>query len=146
MPPRASPSRMAYAGAVTPAHSFLKVVIRAQTKPPIVPIHNHGSTVAADCDWINRCQVHAADAIAQRRRIPVLLTVPWSVILSPTTPNPANPFSLNTGLEVLISCAIAPSCYCCKLVYSIRTVASLSRAARQAVQACAEHTPGNPIH
>ena len=33
---------------------------------------------------INRCHVHAAEATAKRRRRPVLLTVPSSVILSPS--------------------------------------------------------------
>src|ERR1700691_1920685 len=117
MPPSASPSKSAYAGAVTADHSFLKTVTNAQTNPPMVPIHSQGTAATADC-CIARCHVHAADAIAQRRRSPVLLTVPWTVIPSPSCrAKPPKAFSPSTGFEVLISCATLHSPYRNHFVY-----------------------------
>ena len=56
---------------------------------------------------MNRCHVHAAEATARSRSRPVLLTVPWRVILSSPIAKPSKRFSFSTGFDVLISCAIA---------------------------------------
>src|SRR6266851_1856476 len=106
MPPSARPSRSAYIGAVSGAHSFLKMVTSATTKPPKRPpiIHGMAASGAWECD---RPQVHAAVATTQSRRKPVLLTVPCSVIASPKATWPRNAFSLSAGLEVRIRFAMA---------------------------------------
>src|SRR4029450_6036981 len=78
--PRKRPSSAAYSGVVTGAHSFLKIVTRATTKPPIAPPIGKMPPAA----WAARawCQVKAAQATRMSRERPVLLTVPCSVIAS----------------------------------------------------------------
>src|SRR5215831_12766351 len=86
-------------GAVNPDHSFLntvtKHVIRPPTRPPIIQ-----GKAASGCSECAKPQVHAAVATTHSKRIPVLLTVPCTVIVSPVATCPANVFSLRTGFAL----------------------------------------------
>src|SRR5947207_12801336 len=74
------------------------MVTSATTKPPKTPpvIHATAAAGAGECD---KPQAHAAVATTQRRRKPVLLTVPCSVIASPKATCPLTDFSLIAVLE-----------------------------------------------
>src|SRR2546421_11755955 len=79
-PPSASPSSAAYTGAVTGAHSFLKIVTIAATSPPITPSMIQGPTAegaAAVRTWL---QTQAAGTTTRNRSRAALLTVPSSVM------------------------------------------------------------------
>src|SRR5579863_5231120 len=67
-------------GAVIGDHSRLNEVTRAKTNPPSEPTNMAGPTKVMSCVLMNWVQVHAAVAIAQSSRMPVLLTVPSSVM------------------------------------------------------------------
>src|SRR5579863_3711967 len=54
--------------------------MRAKTNPPSAPTKMAGPTKVISCVLRNRVQVHAAVATAQSSRMPVLLTVPSSVM------------------------------------------------------------------
>src|ERR1017187_6954432 len=75
-------------GAVTGDHSFLKTVTMAQINPPINPISISGATSVISRVGRNRLHVQAAVAIAHTNRMPVLFTVPLSVIRLATSIRP----------------------------------------------------------
>src|ERR1017187_2449317 len=94
-------------------HCCLKIVTMAQRNPPMLPASRYGVMSAIWCDCANRRQVQAAVATAQSSRMPVLLTVPLSVMepafASSPDRGPAKSrkvFSLNAGLAVLISAMV----------------------------------------
>src|SRR5512146_2856635 len=92
-------------GAVTGDHSFLKIVTSATTNPPIAPTTARPAAVSGE--RVSRFHDHAAVAIAHSRRMPVLLTVPERVMVSPrATPSPRKAVLLRAGFEVLIRFAI----------------------------------------
>src|ERR1700722_4658755 len=63
-------------GAVIGDHSFLKLVIKAKMRPPTRPIMIARPATLGSCACMNEFHVHAAVAMAQRSRMPVLLMVP----------------------------------------------------------------------
>src|SRR5216683_2962413 len=89
MPPSTRPSRSAYKGAVSGAQFFLKMVTNAVTIPPIRPpiIQGRAACGSGECA---RPQVQAEEATTHSSSTPVLLTVPCSVIASPTATSPRN--------------------------------------------------------
>src|SRR5712692_5653377 len=105
-PPSTRPSRSAYKGAVSGAQFFLKMVTNAVTIPPIRPpiIQGRAACGSGECA---RPQVQAEDATTHSSSTPVLLTVPCSVIASPTATSPRNAFSFRAGLDVRNGLAIA---------------------------------------
>src|SRR5271157_3038307 len=116
IPPSTRPSSNAYTGAVTPAHSFLKIVTIATMNPPMPPTTSIGPTACiaswGDVALKKRFQVHAAVATQQISRMPVLLTAPDTVMLSPKVASPVrNASPLKAGFEVLISWGIQDSPY-----------------------------------
>src|SRR5271170_89970 len=100
IPPRTRPSSRAYAGAVNGDHSFLKMVTSAMMNPPIPPAISSGNTACGPA-VTNRSQVHAAVATVQISRMPVLFTVPCSVMASPAATWPWKAFAFSAGFEVL---------------------------------------------
>src|SRR5208337_4718591 len=108
-------------GAVIGDQVFLKTVTRARTKPPSAPPIIQGYAASGVGEWL-RPQVHAAATTTNRSSRPVLLTVPWMVIVSPPAIGAANTFSLRTGLLERNSSAI-------ELSSSPQMGASLSRIA-----------------
>src|ERR1019366_5698959 len=110
IPPSTKPSSNAYIGAVIPAHSFLKMVTMATMKPPMPPMASAGAIACMASSGgalKKRFQVHAAVATQQRSRMPVLLTVPDTVMLSPNVASPVRKASeLSAGFEVLINWAM----------------------------------------
>src|SRR3546814_11281205 len=83
MPPRKRPSTSAYMGAVTGAHSFLKIVTIARMKPPIRPPHPYRPPVMPSGVIATLLQAKAAVITASTSRIAVLPTVPFRVIAPP---------------------------------------------------------------
>src|SRR5437588_11737481 len=79
-PPSTSPSSAAYTGAVTGAHSFLKMVTIAATNPPIPPSTIHGPATDGSSAVRTWLQTQAAGTTTGKRRNAALLTVPSSVI------------------------------------------------------------------
>src|SRR2546430_4665548 len=79
-PPSTSPSSAAYTGAVTGAHSFLKMVTIAATNPPIPPSTIHGPATDGSSAVRTWLQTQAAGTTTRKRRNAALLTVPSSVI------------------------------------------------------------------
>src|SRR5277367_615526 len=100
IPPSTRPSSKAYTGAVNGDHSFLKMVTSAMMNPPIPPAISSGNT-ACGPSVTNLSQVHAAVATVQISRMPVLFTVPCSVIASPAATWPWNAFAFSAGFDVL---------------------------------------------
>src|SRR3546814_14654996 len=88
MPPRKRPSTSAYMGAVTGAHSFLKIVTIARMKPPIRPPHTYRPPVMPSGVIATLLQAKAAVITASTSRIAVLLTVPFRVIQPPAARGP----------------------------------------------------------
>src|SRR6266849_7679876 len=111
-PPSTRPSRSAYKGAVSGAQFFLKMVTNAVTIPPLRPpiIHGKAACGAGECA---RPHVHAEDATTHNSSTPVLLTVPCSVIASPTATSPRNAFSFRAGFDVRNGSAMALLTRCC---------------------------------
>src|SRR4029077_13423156 len=85
-------------GALSGDHSFLNTVTRQVIRPPKRPPSIHGKAASGRSECA-RPQVHAAVATTHRSRIPVLLTVPWTVITSPTAIWPVKTLSFRTGFE-----------------------------------------------
>src|SRR5665213_2060755 len=91
----------------------------AQMNPPNNPTIISPDTEPKSRDCRNRCHVHAAVAKAHTSRMPVLFTVPFSVIrlvasIAPPYCAPGrlrNVFSLSAGFDVFIN-AIAYSPWC----------------------------------
>src|ERR1700733_503417 len=75
------------------------MVIKAAMRPPKMPPSIQGIALSG-CGECERPHVQAEVAMTQRSRTPVLLTVPWTVIASPTPTAPWKAFSLSAGLEV----------------------------------------------
>src|SRR3546814_2220829 len=95
MPPRKRPSTSAYMGAVTGAHSFLKIVTIARMKPPIRPPHTYRPPVMPSGVIATLLQAKAAVITASTSRIAVLPNVPFRVIAPPaarekTVPTPGS--------------------------------------------------------
>src|ERR1039458_2222420 len=86
------------------------MVTMATMKPPMPPMTSAGAiTCMASSGGAlkKRFQVHAAVATQQMSRMPVLLTVPDTVMLSPSTASPVRKASeLSAGFEVLINWAM----------------------------------------
>lgn len=79
-PPRKRPSAAAYSGAVLGAAVFLKTVMRARMRPAMAPkIISGAAAPAPPCMALD--QVKDAPAMTRARRMPVLLTVPWTVMV-----------------------------------------------------------------
>ena len=101
-------------GAVTADHCFLKTVTMAQMNPPISPSIISGATADMSCSGRNKCHVQAAVAMAQMSRMPVLFTVPLSVIRSAASIRPPycaseillKVFAPSAGLDVFISAIV----------------------------------------
>src|SRR4051794_16199970 len=110
MLPSTSPSSSAYSGAVIGAQFFLNTVAIATTNPPSAPTTASGITASGVRECRNMFHVHADVASASSSRIPVLFTVPLTVIASCpiATPSFRKAVSLNVGLEVRINCATDP--------------------------------------
>src|SRR5579862_185253 len=68
-------------GAVTGDHVFLNTVTSARMKPPMPPTARSG--IAASGERVKRFQLQAAVATTQINRMPALLTVPETVMVSP---------------------------------------------------------------
>src|SRR5450631_2139673 len=117
-------------GAVTGDHSFLKTVTMAQINPPINPISISGATSVISRVGRNRLHVQAAVAIAHTNRMPVLFTVPLSVIRLATSIRPPdwppyctseilpNVFAPSAGLDVFISAIVSSPC--CSYLFESR--------------------------
>src|SRR5262245_35346132 len=86
-------------GAVSADHSFLNTVTRHVIKPPNKPPIIQGNA-ASGCSECANPQVHAAVATTHKSRIPVLLTVPCTVIASPVAIWPSTVFSFRTGFAL----------------------------------------------
>src|SRR5208282_857138 len=84
-------------GAVIGDQLFLNTVTKARTKPPSAPPIIHGYAASGVGEWLSP-QVHAAAITTKKSSRPVLLTVPWMVIVSPAVIGSANTFSFSTGL------------------------------------------------
>src|SRR5580700_1323298 len=99
IPPRTNPSSRAYSGAVKGAQVFLKMVTKAVIRPPSRPpiIHGIAFSGLGECE---RPQVQAEVATTQSRSMPVLLTVPCTVIASPVAIWPWKAFSFRAGFAV----------------------------------------------
>src|ERR1039457_1535353 len=86
------------------------MVTMATMKPPMPPMASAGPTACMASSGgalKKRFQVHAAVATQRMSRIPVLLTVPDTVMLSPKVASPVRKASeLNAGFEVLINWAM----------------------------------------
>src|SRR5450755_4076807 len=101
MPPSSAPSASAYSGAVTPAHSFLKMVTIARMKPPMPPTMSMGATDDGSPVAKKRFQVQAAEATHNSIRMPALFTVPEIVMVSPATPEMSRKvFGPSAGFDV----------------------------------------------
>src|SRR5580692_11595478 len=88
-------------GAVTGDHSLLKIVTSANTNPPIIPPIIHGRTASGAWECASP-HVQAAVPTAQTSKIPVLLTVPCTVMASPTMADGREKVrSFRAGLELL---------------------------------------------
>src|SRR5579862_3696527 len=97
-------------GAVTGDHSFLKIVTMATMNPPNNPIKTIGPAALKSRVCRNELQVHAAVAMAHTSRMPVLFTVPFTVMRAAASIVP--PFRLpgmlrkvfgpRAGLEVFV--------------------------------------------
>src|SRR5580693_6683841 len=86
-------------GAVIGAQFGLKMVASAAMRPPKIPPIIHGMALSG-CGECERPQVQAEVATTQSSSTPVLLTVPCTVIASPTPTTPWKAFSFSAGLEV----------------------------------------------
>src|SRR5215470_613110 len=92
-------------GAVIGDQACLKMVTKATMNPPIAPSAKSGPTdemaVSGSAAFRNRFHVQAAVATEQINSMPVLLTVPETVIRSPTTkPSDSNAEGFNAGFDV----------------------------------------------
>src|SRR6516165_11459395 len=90
-----------------PAHCFLKIVTSARMKPPMPPMAIIGATDDGSPLEKKRFHVHAAEATHKITRMPVLLTAPDTVMMSP--PKPARSrkvFCPSAGFDVFIRSAI----------------------------------------
>src|SRR2546426_10204548 len=67
-------------GAVTGDHSFLKIVTRATTKPPIAPPRIHGPATAGSSAVRTCAHTHAAGTTTRSSRNAVLFIVPSTVM------------------------------------------------------------------
>src|SRR5205085_12139914 len=84
------------------AQDFLKLVRNATIRPPIAP--GITSPKARSGAVVLMFHVQAAVAMAHISSTPVLLTVPFNVMVSPNaTPSPRNVLSFKAGLEVFIN-------------------------------------------
>src|SRR5438094_10379969 len=63
-------------GAVTGDHSFLKIVTRATTKPPIAPARIHGPATDGASAVRTWAHTHAAGTTTRNSKNAVLFTVP----------------------------------------------------------------------
>src|SRR3972149_3355378 len=70
-------------GAVSGAQVFLKAVTMPKMRPPMRPPHIQGITAAGFALVRYMFQVQDAVRTVSNKRIPVLFTVPWSVMASP---------------------------------------------------------------
>src|SRR5262245_53891569 len=95
-------------GAVSADHSFLNTVTRHVIKPPNKPPIIQGNA-ASGCSECASPHVHAAVTTTHSSRIPVLLTVPCTVIASPVAIWPSNVFSFRTGFALPNNRAIVAS-------------------------------------
>src|SRR3546814_13323773 len=91
MPPRKRPSTSAYMGAVTGAHSFLKIVTIARMKPPIRPPQTYRPPTMPSGVISTLFQANAAVITASTSRIAVLPTVPFRVLAPPAARETAVP-------------------------------------------------------
>src|SRR3546814_19562559 len=83
MPPRKRPSTSAYMGAVTGAHSCLKIVTIARMKPPIRPPHPKRPPVMPSGVLATLLHPKAAVINARTRRLAVFPTMPSREIAPP---------------------------------------------------------------
>src|SRR3546814_13775549 len=86
MPPRKRPSTSAYIGAVTGAHSFLKIVTIARMKPPIRPPHTYRQPVMLYVVIATLLKAQAEVLTATTSTSAVLQTVQYR--LHPPPPRP----------------------------------------------------------
>src|SRR2546428_11898406 len=96
-------------GAVTGDHSFLKIVTRATTKPPIAPTRIHGPAAAGPGAERTCAQTHAAGTTTRNRRNAALFAVPSTVMAGAVGSGrtSAKVCAFRAGFDVRIS-AIAP--------------------------------------
>src|ERR1700730_10283688 len=93
--------------------------MRPPNSPPI--IHGIASAGLGECE---RPQVQAEAATTQRRRRPVLFTVPCTVMASPTATWPWKAFSFRAGFEVRNGLAMVCSSGLQLQLYSSRKIGS----------------------
>src|SRR3546814_20032692 len=91
MPPRKRPSTSAYMGAVTGAHSFLRIVTIARMKPPIRPPHTYRPPVMPSGVIATLLQAKAAVITASTRRTEVLPPGQVRVLTPPAAAGPTVP-------------------------------------------------------
>src|SRR2546428_1806289 len=96
-------------GAVTGDHSFLKIVTRATTKPPIAPPRIHGPATDGSSAVRTCAHTHAAGTTTRNRSKAVRLTVPSTVIAGAVGSRRASAkiLAFKAGFDVRIK-AMAP--------------------------------------
>src|SRR5438093_12621280 len=91
-------------GAVTGDHSFLKIVTRATTKPPIAPARIHGPATDGSSAVRTCAHTHAAGTTTRNNRNAVRFTVPSIVIAGAvgSRRTSAKVFAFRAGFDVRI--------------------------------------------